>query len=142
MNRKLKVKLLDIDAKLPTRSYEYDAGLDLYSNQTVYVKSHETFKINTGIAVEIPPHYFGSIRERSGLAANGIKISGGVVDSQYRGEIGVLIYNTTPYSILIRKFDKIAQLIIQPCELLDVECVNELSTTKRNDNGFGSSDGT
>jgi dUTP pyrophosphatase len=164
----LKFKKLHTDAIIPTRANPGDAGVDLYALEdvmipasTVIVKpttsydpdvdvmpsfSSESFakigqaKIPTGIAVEIPFGHYGKVSSRSGLAfKQGIFSFDGTVDSPYRGEIGVLLYNTTDKPYHVRKGDRIAQLIVVPCAILDPVEVEELSPAERGENGFGSS---
>jgi dUTP pyrophosphatase len=97
-------------------------------------------RIPTGIAVEIPEGHYGKVSSRSGLAfKSGIFSFDGTVDSGYRSEIGVLLYNTTSKPYQVRKGDRIAQLIVVPCAIMDPLEVDELSPADRGENGFGSS---
>jgi dUTP pyrophosphatase len=96
--------------------------------------------IKTGIAIEIPKGFVGLVWPRSGLAIKkGVSVLAGVIDSSYRGEIGVVLLNTNYDDLIIKKGDKIAQLLIQPIETVNIEEVKELSDTERAENGFGSS---
>lgn len=147
----LKFKRLHDDAILPTRNEDGDAGLDIYALEDVEIPPCEVNKnfvgvrigrarIPTGIAVEIPMRYEGKVRSRSGLGFNeDIVCFGGTIDSPYRGELGVLLYNFTDRSYFVRKGDRVAQLIINKCELPKSEWSDELSIGSRGDNGFGSS---
>jgi dUTP pyrophosphatase len=138
---KLKIKKLTNEAKLPTRANPTDAGLDLYSIEKLALMPNSRKLIRTGICVEIPEGYYGRVAPRSGLAVkNGIDVYAGVVDSSYRGELSVVLFNsdkTTPH--LIHEGDRIAQLIIEKHYNFEIEEVFELSETKRGVGGFGSS---
>lgn len=147
----LKFKKLHNDAQLPTRNKKDDAGLDLYAVEDVEIPPSEVDNnfigvkigqavIPTGIAVDIPVQYDGKIRSRSGLGFNNnIICFEGTIDSSYRGEIGVKLYNLTGRPYQIRKGDRVAQLIINPCELPDPKWADELSFGARGANGYGSS---
>lgn len=142
-NQKLsmKVKLLDHDSKIPSRQTYGSAGYDLYSSQTANISSGCTFKINTGIALQIPEGYVGLIFARSGLATKkGIRPANcvGVIDSDYRGEIIVALHNDSGDSAIIQKGDRIAQLVIVPYISPDLIQCNELDDTDRGSGGFGS----
>jgi len=136
----LKVKKLDKEAKLPERKRQGDAGLDLYSLEDVELKPGEKALVRTGIAVEIPEGYFGLIKDRSGLAAkNALHCLAGVVDSNYRGEIKVVLINLGKETVKLEKHTRIAQMIIIPYLDVEVKEVDELSDSERQDKGFGSS---
>jgi dUTP pyrophosphatase len=138
----LKVKLLDQDAKLPTKAYPGDAAFDLYSIEAVMLKPGQTVKIRTGIALEIPEGYYGQIADRSSLAKCGIKVFGGVIDSKYRGEVQVLMSNLDTFERIWQPLPlgaRIAQLIILPVPHTAIVEVTELESTERADKGFGSS---
>ena len=111
----MKIKLSDTNAKIPTRGTSESAGYDLYSLNDYYVYPQERTNIRTGITLEIPKGYYGRIAPRSGLALkNGIDVMAGVIDCDYRGEIGVILYNTDnniPFHIKIG--DRIAQIIFE-----------------------------
>lgn len=127
------------DAREPTRGSQYAAGLDLYSVETVNLEPWSTTRINTGVIMEIPHLHYGRIAERSGLALKGIAIGGGVVDSDYRGEIAVILRNMTDKVFEIKLGDKIAQIIIEPYSYHGLKLVESLSETERDRRGFGSS---
>ena len=129
------------DAILPTKADPGSAGYDLYSPIDAIVYPSSMVFIQSGFAVQIPDGFFGAIYARSGLStkhhirlANGV----GVIDSSYRGQVGLPMYNDgdTPY--LIHKGDRIAQLIIQPYLEYEVCEVDHLPDTARGTGGFGS----
>ena len=146
----LKIKKLHEDAITPTRGHSTDAGLDIYANETVTVTNGT--KISTGIAIDIPAGYEGTIRPRSGLTSKTLlRVQLGTVDEGYNGEIKV-IADSYPamkeksgglqvYGHRVEKGDKIAQLVISPIVTPSVEIVEEFdSESARGANGFGSTD--
>lgn len=139
----IKIKKLNDNATIPTRGSEYAAGYDLYANnkEMITVEPHQTTKIGTGIAMEIPDGYFGGIFARSGLATkSGLRPANcvGVVDSDYRGEIIVALHNDTDTPRVVDVQERVAQLIIMPYLSFDFTVVNELGDTERGIGGFGS----
>ena len=139
-NCKLKIKKLDREATLPDYAYLGGAGLDLYSNTNILIKSFERKVIPTGVAMEIPDGYVGLIWDKSSLGIKEIlKTLGGVVDSGYRGEIKVGLVNLSKKDFQISKGQKIAQMIIQKKEEVKVKEVDDLSESERGTKKFGSS---
>lgn len=141
----LQIKLLHPDAKVPTRGSDGAIGWDLHMGQVVrspfILLPHETRKVHTGISVAIPHGYYGRIAPRSGLAAKqGINILAGVIDEDYRGEILVLLHNTSNISVSIDQTKPIAQLILERADQGRLIVVDELDDTVRGDGGFGSTD--
>jgi dUTP pyrophosphatase len=134
----LKVKKLNENAKLPERKREGDAGLDLYCAEEFEINPNEIKIVGTGIAIEIPKGYFGLIKDRSGLATNGLHVLAGVIDENYRGEIKVVLINLGKEKLKFEKHSRIAQLIIIPYLKVKIE-ESELDQTERGRNGFGSS---
>jgi len=111
----------------------------LCSIEDYILKPMERAIIKTGLQMEIPEGYFGSIRDRSGLAARySIHVLAGVIDSHYRGEVGVVLVNLDRGEFRINKKDRIAQMLIQPIERVILKEVEELSNTLRGQGGFGS----
>lgn len=136
----IQVKLLTENSKLPTRNNPTDAGLDLYSSEVSLIKGRSWKAISAGISISIPDGFYARIAPRSGLAYKyGIDVFAGVVDSGYRGEIKVILYNAGEKDYLVNEGDKIAQLIIEKCYIWDVIPVNELDNSARGARGFGSS---
>jgi len=137
------IKKLNDNAKIPTRGSEYAAGYDLYAciNEPVVIYPHETVKIGTGIAIEIPDGYFGAIFARSGLATKkGLRPSNcvGVCDSDYRGEYIVALHNDANELMVVEPNERIAQLVVMPYLPVKFTEVDELSDTERGSGGFGS----
>jgi dUTP pyrophosphatase len=137
----IKFKIVDPRASKPSRNNPDDAGVDLRCLDDIHIPPLGRTLIRTGLMVEIPKHYYGRIAPRSGLAfKNGLDVLAGVIDSSYRGELGVVLYNTDPYeSIKLKGGDRIAQLIIEKHYNFEFEESNDLSETSRSNNGFGSS---
>ena len=136
----LRFKLLSSTATVPTRATKYSAGYDLYSNESVLVRARERAVIKTGISVAFSSECYGRIAPRSGLAAKyGIDVGAGVIDSDYRGEIMVLLFNHSVLPVEIKQGDKIAQLILEKIRLDEIQVVTELDSTERGEKGFGSS---
>ena len=135
----MQVTTLHPDATIPTRGSEYAAGLDLYADHGDTINPGERVLIGTGIAIALPPFTAGLIWPRSGLATKqGVDVLAGVVDADYRGEVRVALINHGAEPVDIEPGDRIAQLLIQPLAMVDVEVVDELPETARGDGGFGS----
>jgi len=134
-------KKLDPKASLPSRNNLSDAGADLRSIENITIPPLSRALINTGLALEIPYGFYGRIAPRSGLAVKyGIDVLAGVVDSSYRGPLGVVLYNTDrDKEFIVNVGDRIAQIIFEEHWNFKMEEVSDLSDTSRSNNGFGSS---
>ena len=157
---KIKIKKSHPNAITPRRAKDGDAAYDLFCVERTVIKPMERKIVPTGISIEIPEGYYGRIAPRSGLAVReGIDVLAGVIDSNYRGEIGAVLINLnlpenlfikdetlgiynhlfdSENSVILNKWDRIAQLIIERCFNADWEEVDDLSNTERKDGGFGS----
>ena len=163
------IKLSD-NAVEPTYGRYGDVGMDLYTTEEITIKPHETVVIPTDIAMGIPIGYEGQVRPRSGNSLNGVKgcfkiheyqietvlgtvinkvkeecqpylrVQLGTIDSNYRGNIGIITYNQEDYEVIVPKGTKLAQLIIAPVTMIDLMLVDSLESTNRGEKGFGSSD--
>lgn len=135
------VKRLSEEAVVPKFAHAGDAGADLVSVEDVIIPAGERVLVSTGIAIELQPYMEAQIRPRSGLAIkNGITVlnTPGTIDCQYRGEVKVILYNTSPVEFHVEKGMRIAQMVITKLpETLFVE-VDKLSETERGSGGFGS----
>jgi dUTP pyrophosphatase len=139
MNEELQIVLLNEKAKVPTRAYEWDAGLDLYSTQNIILPPMERIPVKTGISMAIPQGFYGRVAPRSGLAVKkGLDVMAGVVDSSYRNEITVVLINLGKDIVEINEGDKIAQMVIERCYSPNIMVVSELEDTDRGQGGFGS----
>ena len=159
----LKVKRLTDDAIVPTRGHATDAGLDLYANEDVVIVPGETVVVKTGIAIQLPEGHEGQVRPRSGVTSKTkLRVQLGTIDEGYTGEIGIIVDNVhaniyrpyiyaidgemrkvaevgeKPGSYLIRKGDKLAQLVISPVAYPSVVVTEEVAAGERGANGFGS----
>ena len=141
---KVNIKKLSNSAKIPTHGSKEAAGYDLYadiSDDFIVIEPHQTVKIGTGIAMEIPDGYFGAILPRSGLATKeSLRPANtpGCIDQDYRGEIIVAIHNDSNVERFINKGDRIAQLVIMPYLAVSFNEVEKLNTTSRGSGCFGS----
>lgn len=152
----IKAKKLKPNAIIPTKSRQTDAGWDLYAAESVMLETGVPTKISTGIALEIPTGFYGQIQGRSGLGSKGIAVLGGVIDSEYRGDIIVCLHlnKGNEFTIfdetdsvelvaqdkyIIEEGDKIAQIIIHQIPNTQMVEVEELGESDRGEKGFGSS---
>lgn len=138
----VKVKRLNPDAPMPKLARDGDAGCDLCTMETVEIAPQGTVKVKTGLAMAIPRGFEGTIRPRSGMATKyGVSLANtpSTIDSNYRGEIMLALYNIGHETVVVKKYTRVAQLLIklQP-EPTFIE-VDELDETVRGANGFGSS---
>ena len=137
-------KKLTKTAKEPTRGSEYSAGFDLYADieEDIVIRPHETIKVGTGLAFELPEKTFGAIFARSGIATKqGLRPSNcvGVCDADYRGEYIVALHNDTSIPQIIKPQERIAQMVLLPYISMEFNEVEMLSETVRGNGGFGSS---
>lgn len=129
---------LDNGAHIPTRATEQAAGLDLYSPVDAMVIPWDTTFIDTGVHIRLQPDEYAEIKGRSGLARRGVMVATGTIDSDYRGALGIVLYNVTDTPYQIHKGDRVAQLVVQPVRKPEIEIVDELDDTGRGSGGFGS----
>lgn len=137
----LKFKRIHPDAVLPSYAHASDAGMDVRSVEDLTISPGQRALVHTGLVVLLPSMYEAQVRPRSGLALkNGITVlnTPGTIDSGYRGEIGVILFNTSEVEFAIKKGDKIAQIVIAPVTQPTIEETDTLDETDRGDGGFGS----
>ncbi len=136
---KLPFKKLSETAVLPTRGSEFAAAVDMYASVPGVIPAHGFTSISTGVAVAVPHGYYARIAPRSGLSAkNGIFTLAGVVDSDYRGEVIVVLANHSDVDYEIKVGDRVAQMIIEAIITPEPVFVDELEDTQRGANGLGS----
>ncbi len=126
---------------LPRYMTPGSAGLDLLADEAVTLAPGERRLVPTGLALEIPPGHEGQVRPRSGLALrNGVGMANapGTIDSDYRGEVGVILVNWGSAPVAIARGDRIAQLVIAPVTQAELVTVEVLGATGRGSGGFGS----
>jgi len=137
----IRIKKLNEKAIIPTSGSPYSAGYDIYSLEDLEVEAGKTVLAKTGLALEIPEGYFGAVYARSGLASKkGLRPANcvGVIDSDYRGELIVALHNDSEKTQKVVQGDRIAQLVITPYLSVEFKETEELSETKRQSGGFGS----
>ena len=137
----LRFKQLDPTAVLPARGSALAAGLDVCSIEAIELQPKQRATVRTGLAVAIPPGFYGRVAPRSGLAAkNGLDVLAGVIDSDYRGEICCVLYNTGDQVIELPAGSKICQLIVEKIITPEAAWASDLDETARGAGGFGSTD--
>lgn len=140
-NSALQIKQLTPNATVPTYAHEGDAGMDLRASEAALLPAGGRATVGTGIAVALPHERVGLVHPRSGLAAkNGITVlnAPGTIDAGYRGEVKVILLNTSEEDFTVSPGDRIAQLVIQKVERPAIEVVDSLEDTERGAGGFGS----
>ena len=129
------------DIPIPSYATHGSAGLDVRSAEDVDIEPGDRAAVGTGIYLEIPPGFEGQARPRSGLALKyGVTLlnSPGTIDSDYRGEIRMIMINLGREKFTVRRGDRIAQIVFAPCMQAHIEEADELSATARSSGGFGS----
>ncbi len=135
----LLVKRTSANATLPYRATPGSAGFDLCASEPTTIASGTRRAVKTGLQIAIPAGHYGRIAPRSGLAfKKGIDTCAGVIDSDYRGDVGLLLSNAGTDDFQIQQGDRVAQLIIEKISVPDVVEVSSLSVTSRGTGGFGS----
>ena len=130
---------LDEGAIMPTRAHSTDAGLDLYSREERVILPGLPEVFDTGVHVELPRGTWGKLESKSGLNINYDVVScGGTIDEGYTGSIKVKLYNLGSTRYVVRKGQKIVQMVILPYLAPELEQVDTLEETERGDSGFGS----
>jgi dUTP pyrophosphatase len=136
----LKWMKINPNAKIPVRALPGDLGFDIFALETVVVQPSETITAETGVSCQFPSGWGGILKARSSQGKAGIHILGGVVDSGYRGEIKVLLYNGNrgDNPVIYKAGEKIAQLVLVQTFPGTSEETNTIDSTERGDRGFGS----
>lgn len=138
----ISIQRLTETATIPTRATEFSAGLDLYADEDIDIPARGRALVSTGFALALDPWTVGLIWPRSGLAMKyGLDTSAGVIDSDYRGEVKVLLCNGAHDPYHVSRGDRIAQLVITPIFRSPLRAVDALQETERGKDGFGSSGG-
>lgn len=135
----LKYAKLTENAIAPKRGSEYAAGFDLYSAYDYEIPAHGKVLAKTDIQIAVPEGCYGRVAPRSGLAhEHFIDVGAGVIDQDYRGNVGVILFNFGGEKFEVKKGDRIAQLICERIYLPRLEMVEKLDQTARGAGGFGS----
>lgn len=133
------IQRIDPQATLPTYAHPGDAGMDIYSNETCVLAPHERRAIKTGVALAIPQGYVGLVWDKSGRALKeGLTTMAGVIDAGYRGEVMIVMLNTSDSPASIERGQKLSQVLIQPVESAELVEVATLDDSSRGTGGFGS----
>lgn len=139
---KLEIQRLDKNLPMPSYAHLGDAAFDLYSSEECTLKPMEKKIVKSGIIMAIPKGFVGNIRDRSGMAAKfAIHTMAGIIDSGYRGEIGVVLINLGKEEYHIKKADRIAQMLIQPIISADLIETDEIQETLKDEKGLGRGEG-
>ena len=134
----VRIKKLIPEAKLPRRATAGSVGFDLHSTHGVTIAPNSTQVIHTGLAMQIPKPMYLRLASRSSFAAKGINVQGGVIDNDFRGEIKILLHNSTSNPFVIHTNERIAQGIFEVCHTPCMMVVDSLPPTHRGHKGFGS----
>jgi len=135
----MRIQLLSENAFVPKRQSDGSAGYDLMSAYDMIIKAHDKGVVKTDIAIEVPKMTYGRVAPRSGLAVKHfIDVGAGVIDSDFRGNIGVVLFNHSDEDFVIKKGDRVAQLIIEMIMTPEISVTETLTFTDRGENGFGS----
>jgi dUTP pyrophosphatase len=139
---RIAVKRLDPELPLPRYARASDAGLDLHAAARVVIEPGARALVGTGFAIAIPPGFAGLVLPRSGLALrHGVTVlnAPGLIDSGYRGEVKVLLVNHDPSAVVtVERGERVAQLVVQAVERVELVEVEDLAATERGAGGFGS----
>lgn len=135
----VKIKKLKDTAVLPVYQTVGASGFDLVAAETLEIPAHQTGLVSTGLAMELPPGYEIQIRPRSGISLKTpLKVLLGTLDADYRGPIGVIVYNASNNPETVVQGTRIAQGVLQAVPQANFQLVEDLSETKRGEGGFGS----
>lgn len=135
---KIKIKKLKENAKLPTYHHEGDVGMDLYSMEEVVIPPMGHHRFWHGFALEFPVGYAGIIKDKSSISKVGLHTMGGVFDAGFRGEYNTHLVNLSDKEYKVEVGDKVAQLVIMPVAICELEEVSALTDSSRGEGGFGS----
>lgn len=135
----IKFQKINKNSQVPTYAYSTDAGMDIFSAEKYLLEPGQNHAFSTGIIVEIPVGYVGLIMEKSGLALKRqISVMGGIIDAGYRGELKVILLNNSNKNQEFKIGDKLAQLLVQQIESVNLIKSDKLSESDRQSGGFGS----
>ena len=135
---KIKIKKLKENAKLPKYHHPGDIGMDMYAMETVTMKPGEHYRFWHGFALEFPEGYGAIIMDKGSISKAGLAHMGGVYDAGYRGEYNTLLVNLSDKPYTFEEGDKVAQLVIMPIEIVELEETDTLSESARGEGKFGS----
>lgn len=128
-------------ARIPEYAHPTDSGMDLFSDEDITIPAQSYKLVHTGTCAILPPNTEGQVRSKSGLALKyGLQVlnSPGTIDTNYRGEICVILNNVSKTDYHVEKGQKVAQLVVCPFYTCDIVETTQIDTTDRQDGGFGS----
>lgn len=126
---------------IPAKAHADDAAFDLRSRQDMTIPVNKSTLVPTGVFIELPVNYEAQVRPRSGLALKHnitLTNSPGTIDAGYRGEVGVIMFNHGPEEFIIKRGDRIAQMVIAELPQVELQIVDSLNSSDRGEGGFGS----
>lgn len=135
---KIKIKKLKENAKLPNYYHPGDVGMDMYAMETVTIAPMEHYRFYHGFALEFPDGYAALVMDKGSISKAGMHTLGGVFDAGFRGEYNTHLVNLSDKPYTIEAGDKVAQLVITPIVIAELEEVNELNNSARGEGAFGS----
>ena len=138
MQPSIEVKRLSDSAIVPKKGTYGSAGYDLYASEECFIPAKGKAIVKTGIAMAIPYGYYGRVAPRSSMAVKHTDIGAGVIDSDYRGEIGIVLFNHSDSDLCIKMHDRVAQILIEKLCMGHLVEVDELDSTVRGVDGYGS----
>lgn len=139
MSAPIRVKKLSDSATIPTRGSAVAAGWDLYASQECIIPARGKALVSTDIAIAVPVGYYGRVAPRSGMAwKKHTDIGAGVIDADYRGPVGVVMFNHSEEDLKIEVEDRVAQLVIEQISMAPLTEVDSLDDTERGEGGYGS----
>ncbi len=136
---KIKIKKLKENAQLPKYAKEGDVGMDMYAMETVTIPPMGHHRFWHGFALEFPTGYAAIVKDKSSISKAGLHTMGGVFDAGYRGEYNTHLVNLSGEPYTVEEGDKVAQLVVYPVAIAELEETDTLSESERGDTGFGSS---
>lgn len=135
----IEIQKLEDGARVPEYAHPGDAGMDVFALQDVVLQAGERGMVRTGVAMKVPEGYVALVWDKSGRAVKeGLSTMAGVIDSGYRGEVQIVVLNTSSEAVTIEAGQKVAQVLIQPLISATINEVSQLDDTSRGDGGFGS----
>ena len=135
---KIKIKKLKEDAKLPKYHHPGDVGMDVYAMETHTLQPGEHKFFYHGFAMEFPIGYAAIIKDKSGISKAGLHSMGGVFDAGYRGEYNTHLVNLSDKPYTVEEGDKVAQIVVYPVVIAELEVTDTLSESARGEGAFGS----
>lgn len=135
---KIQIKKLHPEARIPSYAHPGDVGMDVFSLETRTLEPGERYFLNCGFALEVPTGYGVLVQDKSSISKAGLHTIGGVFDAGYRGEYNVQLVNLGDKSYTIEKGEKMAQLVVFPVLIPEIEEVEQLSESSRGTGAFGS----